>query len=78
MNCCSMTKDKRTTSRKVGETIFDSPSKAHCQHSDTQQGGISSVQHFSQRSKGFVPHTRHPSPWDLYQKEKAPKHLARK
>ena len=46
------------------------------QCSDTQQGDISQVQSLSLRIKGFVPHTGHPNPWDLHQRDKVPKHLA--
>ena len=31
---------------------------------------------FSQRSEGFMPHARHPNPWDLHQRDVPPKSLA--
>lgn len=46
------------------------------QCSGTQLGGISRAQSLSLRIKGSVPHVGHPNPWDLHQRDKAPKYLA--
>lgn len=46
------------------------------QYSGTQLGGISRAQSLSLRIKGSVPHVGHPNPWDLRQRDKAPKYLA--
>ena len=48
----------------------------YSQHGDTQLRGIS--QSFSLRNKEFMPHPRHPKPWDLRWRDEPSKCLALK
>ena len=79
--CFSTTKDKRATSRWIGEAETLSCQKSHSQHDNPQWGGISQIQSFSLRSMGgavCATHIRHPNSWNLHQRDEPPKHLALK
>lgn len=45
-------------------------------HRKPQAREISQIWNFSMKSKGFVPHIRHPSLWNLHWRDQPPKHLA--
>lgn len=47
-------------------------------HKQKELRVILQIQSFLLRSKGFVPHISHSSPWDLHWRDKPPKHLALK
>lgn len=55
MNSACTMKDKRATSRWVGETEKSSRQKFHSGHGNPQLGEISKMQNFSLQTKGFVP-----------------------
>lgn len=50
----------------------------YSQHSNSGSEGVSQIQSPSLKRKGFGPHIKNPSHWDLHQGNKPSKHLALK
>lgn len=56
----------------MGKSDRDSHLKPHPTCGNPQSGGVSQIQSFSLRIKGFMPHIRPPDPWDLQWRDEPP------
>ena len=71
----STTKDKRATSRWVGEAgtwSRQAHPTPHCQHGDPKSGGISQIHNFPLRSQRVVVPCQVPQPWGSALERQAP------
>lgn len=63
---------------KRGKDTVSHKREPHPQHSNSGSEGVSQIQSPSLKRKGFGPHIKNPSHWDLHQGNKPSKHLALK